>query len=305
MRQKMLFLFNIKAGTSAIRPKLCDIINIFTKGGYDVLAHASQDPDDIETFIKARGCEFDIVVICGGDGSLNDTVNGLMALDNPPPLGYIPTGTMNDFAASHRLNNNMLVAANDIVTGELTYTDIGCFNDRYFSYVAAFGAFTDVAYDTPQASKNLFGKSAYIFEGIKRLPMLSSYHVKIECAQLATEGDYIFGMASNAMTIGGFKINKKPAISMDDGYFEVVLVKKGISDFFNAQMMLHALVQGVENNKFITYARTKKVKLSFDEPVSWTLDGEFGGDVREAEISCIKRKLKIYVPARPIVPVEA
>ena len=304
MNQKMLFLFNIKAGTSAVRSKVGDIINIFTKGGYDVLAHPSQSSTDIEEFIKARGGEFDIVVVCGGDGSLNDTINGLMVLDNPPPLGYIPTGTMNDFAASHHLNSNMLVAANDIVNGELTDTDVGCFNGRYFSYVAAFGAFTDVAYDTPQMSKNLFGKSAYIFEGMKRLPMLSSYHVKIECEELETEGDYIFGMASNAMTVGGIKMNKKTMVSMGDGYFEVMLVKKGISDFFNAQMMLHAIVQGVEHNKFITYVRTKEVRLTFDEPVSWTLDGEFGGDVQEATVTCIEKKLKIYVPPHPIVPVE-
>lgn len=305
MNKKMLFLFNIKAGTSAIRPKVGDIIEIFTKGGYDVLAHPSQSPTDIEDFIKARGHEFDIVVICGGDGSLNDTINGLMSLDDPPPLGYIPTGTMNDFAASHQLNNNMLVAASDIVHGTLAYTDVGCFNCRYFSYVAAFGAFTDVAYDTPQASKNIFGKSAYIFEGIKRLPTLSSYHVKVECEEMETEGDYVFGMTSNAMTVGGFKMNKKAEISMNDGYFETILVKKGISDFFNAQMMLHAVVQGVENNKFITYVRTKKVKLTFDEPVSWTLDGEFGGEVQDATVTCIKKKLKIYVPSYSIVPVES
>jgi diacylglycerol kinase family enzyme len=211
---------------------------------------------------------------------------------------------MNDFAASHRLNNNMLVAANDIVNGELTYTDVGCFNCRYFSYVAAFGAFTDVAYDTPQVSKNIFGKSAYIFEGIKRLPTLSSYHVRIECDELEAEGDYIFGMASNALTVGGIKMTKKTPISMDDGYFEVMLVKKGISDFFNAQMMLHAIVQGVDHPQFITYVRTKRVKLFIDKPVSWTLDGEFGGDAQNATVTCIKKKLKIYVPPHPIVPVE-
>lgn len=301
MNKKMLFLFNIKAGTSTIRPKVGDIINIFTKGGYDVLAHPSQSATDMEEIVRARGSEFDIVVTCGGDGSLNDTINGLMALNDPPPLGYIPTGTMNDFAASHHLNNNMLVAASDIVQGEVVYTDIGCFNGRYFSYVAAFGAFTDVAYDTPQASKNIFGKSAYIFEGAKRLTMLGSYHVKVECEGIEPEGDYIYGMVSNALSVGGINMGKKAEISMSDGYFEVVLVKRGISDFFNAQVLLGALIQDVEHNKFISYAKTKKVRLVSDEPISWTLDGEYGGEVQEAIVKCIKKKLKIIVPPHPII----
>ena len=296
MNKKMLFLFNIKAGTAGIRTKAADIINIFTRGGYDVLAHPSQSPTDMEELIKARGNEFDVVVTCGGDGSLNDTINGLMALEDPPPLGYIPTGTMNDFASSHHLNNNMLVAASDIVHGSVVYTDIGCFNGRYFSYVAAFGAFTDVAYDTPQATKNLFGKTAYILEGIKRLPTLTSHHLKVECDELVTEGDYIYGMASNALTVGGISLNKKAEISIDDGCFELVLIRKGVSDILNAQVMLSAVVQGVEHNKFIEYARTRKLKVTSDEDLSWTLDGEFGGDVHEATIECIEKKLKIIVP---------
>lgn len=296
MNKKMLFLFNIKAGTSGIRTKAADIINIFTRGGYDVLAHPSQSPTDMEEIIKARGKEFDLVVTCGGDGSLNDTINGLLALEDPPALGYIPTGTMNDFASSHHLNSNMLIAAKDIVSGKEIYTDIGYFNGRCFSYVAAFGAFTDVAYDTPQATKNLLGKSAYIFEGIKRLPTITSQHLKVECEELETKGDYIYGMVSNALTVGGININNKAPVSMDDGYFELILVKKGISEIFNAQVMLAAFVQGVEHNKFIEYAKTKRVVLTGEEPVSWTLDGEYGGDPTVAEIKCVPKRLKIMVP---------
>ena len=296
MAKKMLFVFNLKAGTSAVRGKAADIINILTRGGYDVTAHPSQGPDDMERFVAERGGDFDIVVTCGGDCSLNDTINGLMTLEDPPPLGYIPTGTMNDFAASHNINGNMLLAAKDVVNGMEVYTDIGRFNGRYFSYVAAFGAFTDVAYDTPQASKNIFGKGAYFFEGIRRLPMISSQHLKVKCDTLETEGDYIYGMASNALSVGGFSLNKMAAVSMDDGCFELVLVKKGISAFFNAPVMLAAITQDIEHNRYLEYAKTSKVVLTSDEPVSWTLDGEFGGDVHEATIECVPRKLKIIVP---------
>lgn len=296
MNKKMLFLFNIKAGTAGIRSKAADIINIFTKGGYDVLAHPSQSPTDMEEIIKTRGNEFDVVVTCGGDGSLNDTINGLLTLEDPPTLGYIPTGTMNDFASSHHLHHNMMIAARDIVHGNVTYTDVGCFNGRYFSYVSAFGAFTDVAYDTPQSSKNVFGKSAYIFEGIKRLPTLTSQHLKVKCDELETEGDYVYGMVSNALTVGGFHLNKTSPVSMDDGYFELALVKKGISEIFNAQVMLSAIALGLENNKFIEYTKTKSVTLTSEEPISWTLDGEFGGEVKEAKIECIEKRLKIIVP---------
>lgn len=292
----MLFLFNIKAGTSGIRNKTADIIDIFTRGGYDVLAHPSQSATDMEDFIKARGNEFDVVVTCGGDGSLNDTINGLMALENPPALGYIPTGTMNDFAASHHLSNNMMIAASDIVHGDITYTDVGCFNGRYFSYVAAFGAFTDVSYDTPQSTKNILGKSAYILEAVKRIPLLGSNHMKIKCNDLEFENDFIYGMASNSLTVGGIPLDRKGDLELDDGRFNVILIRKGISDILNASVMLNSVLMGLEKSKHIDFIRTNRVTITSDEPISWTLDGEFGGDVTEATIECIEKKLKIIVP---------
>lgn len=296
MNKKMLFLFNIKAGTSGIRNKTADIIDIFTRGGYDVLAHPSQSATDMEDFIKARGNEFDVVVTCGGDGSLNDTINGLMALENPPALGYIPTGTMNDFAASHHLSNNMMIAASDIVHGDITYTDVGCFNGRYFSYVAAFGAFTDVSYDTPQSTKNILGKSAYILEAVKRIPLLGSNHMKIKCNDLEFENDFIYGMASNSLTVGGIPLDRKGDLELDDGRFNVILIRKGISDILNASVMLNSVLMGLEKSKHIDFIRTNRVTITSDEPISWTLDGEFGGDVTEATIECIEKKLKIIVP---------
>lgn len=296
MNKKMLFLFNIKAGTSGIRNKTADIIDIFTRGGYDVLAHPSQSATDMEDFIKARGNEFDVVVTCGGDGSLNDTINGLMALENPPALGYIPTGTMNDFAASHHLSNNMMIAASDIVHGDITYTDVGCFNGRYFSYVAAFGAFTDVSYDTPQSTKNILGKSAYILEAVKRIPLLGSNHMKIKCNDLEFENDFIYGMASNSLTVGGIPLDRKGDLELDDGRFNVILIRKGISDILNASVMLNSVLMGLEKSKHIDFIRTNRVTITSDEPISWTLDGEFGGDVTEAAIECIEKKLKIIVP---------
>lgn len=292
----MLFLFNIKAGTSGIRNKTADIIDIFTRGGYDVLAHPSQSATDMEDFIKARGNEFDVVVTCGGDGSLNDTINGLMALENPPALGYIPTGTMNDFAASHHLSNNMMIAASDIVHGDITYTDVGCFNGRYFSYVAAFGAFTDVSYDTPQSTKNILGKSAYILEAVKRIPLLGSNHMKIKCNDLEFENDFIYGMACNSLTVGGISLDRKGDLELDDGRFNVILIRKGISDILNASVMLNSVLMGLEKSKHIDFIRTNRVTITSDKPISWTLDGEFGGDVTEATIECIEKNLKIIVP---------
>ncbi|MBQ2765212.1 MAG: YegS/Rv2252/BmrU family lipid kinase [Firmicutes bacterium] len=296
MNKKMLFLFNIKAGTSGVRSRAADIIDIFTKGGYDVLAHPSQSASDMEDIVRERGEEFDVVVTCGGDGSLNDTINGLMALDDPPALGYIPTGTMNDFASSHHLNHNMMVAASDIVHGELIYTDVGRFNGRYFSYVSAFGAFTDVSYDTPQATKNLLGKTAYLLEAVKRIPLLSSNHMKIQCDDLEFENDFIYGMASNSLTVAGLPLDRKGDLALDDGYFNVVLIRKGISEILNAQVMLNAVLMGLEKSKHIDYIRTKSITITSDEPIPWTLDGEFGGEVKEAKIECMEKKLKLIVP---------
>ncbi|MBR5329176.1 MAG: YegS/Rv2252/BmrU family lipid kinase [Firmicutes bacterium] len=296
MNKKMLFLFNIKAGTSGIRSRAADIIDIFTRGGYDVLAHPSQSASDMEDIVRERGNEFDVVVTCGGDGSLNDTINGLMALDDPPALGYIPTGTMNDFASSHHLNHNMLVAASDIVHGVVTYTDVGRFNGRYFSYVAAFGAFTDVSYDTPQSTKNILGKSAYILEGLKRVPFLTSQHLKIKCEDLEIENDYVYGMASNSLTVAGVPLDRKGELELDDGLFNMVFIRKGLMDILNAQVMLNAVLTGLENSKHIDFLRSKSITITSDEPIAWTLDGEFGGEVKEAKIECVEKKLKLIVP---------
>ncbi|MEG2405514.1 MAG: YegS/Rv2252/BmrU family lipid kinase [Clostridiales bacterium] len=297
MNKKMLFLFNPKAGKSSIKNSLSDILNIFTVGGYDLMVHPSQAPMDMEEFVTQRGKEFDVIVTCGGDGSLNETINGLMQLDNPPPLGYIPTGTMNDFAASHNISKNMLVAAKDIVRGKIARTDIGKFNDHYFSYVAAFGAFTDVSYGTPQESKNVFGKNAYILEGIKRIPTLASYHIILEYEDKIMEDDFIYGMMSNSISIGGMKMAKKTAVSMNDGYFEVNLVKKELSDFFNATTLLGAVISlDLINNKSLFSFKAQKITVRHKEGLSWTLDGEFGGVCTEAVIESKKEALEIFVP---------
>ena len=297
MEKKMLFLFNPKAGRSEIKNSLADILNIFTKGNYEVLVHPSQSRQDIEETIVRKGADFDLVVTCGGDGSLNEAINGLMRLGNQAPeLGYIPTGTVNDFAASHRISKNMLVAARDIVSGSVVETDIGCFNGRYFSYVAAFGAFPDVSYETPQVAKNRFGKNAYILEGIKRIPLLSSYHVVAETDDdEVIEDDVIFGMISNAISVGGFKLARSYDVTMDDGFFEVVFVKKALIDFFNASVMLNALLHPNSDNVYTL--RAKKIHVRCEDGLSWTLDGEDGGSCTEVTIENIKRSIRIRVPS--------
>lgn len=297
MNKKMLFMFNPKAGKSAIKNSLSDILNIFTVGGYDLFVHPSQAPMDIQEFVQKRGNEFDVVVTCGGDGSLNETVNGLMQMEKPPVLGYIPTGTMNDFASSHGISKNMLVAAKDIVNGKIVRTDIGQFNNDYFAYVAAFGAFTDVSYGTPQGSKNIFGKNAYILEGIRRIPMLSSYHIIIEHEDTVIEDDFIYGMASNSVSVGGIKMGKNESISMDDGFFEVYLVKKGLSDIFNATTMLGALIaQDATFNHSLYTFKANKITVHHKDGLDWTLDGEFGGSCKTAVIESKKQALEIIVP---------
>ncbi len=304
MAKKMLFLFNPKAGRSAIKNSLSEILNIFTAGGYDVLAHPSQAHMDMEKFVIERGREFDVIVTSGGDGSLSETINGLMRMDNPPVLGYIPAGTVNDFAVSHKISKNMLVAAKDIVDGEVVKTDICKFNDSYFSYVAAFGAFTDVSYDTPQEAKNILGRNAYILEGIKRLPTLHSYNVEVEHDGEIFTGDFIYGMASNALSVGGMKLGKHTEISMNDGYFEVGLVKKTVSDFFNATTMLGAaLSQFLLDNKSVYSFKTDKLIVRSESGISWTLDGEYGGVCTEAVIESKKEALDIIVPHR-ILPLK-
>lgn len=293
---KMLFFVNPAAGKEEMRYQLMDVISYFTANGYDVLCHPTQKPGDIPEFLSARGSEFDMVVSCGGDGTLNETVSGLMALEHRPLLGYIPAGTVNDFATSLHIPKTIKEAAHNIIEGAPFAVDVGGFNHRYFTYVAAFGAFTKVSYATPHASKQALGRAAYILEGIRSLSDIHPIHVVAETKDTVIEDDVILGMVTNATSVGGFKALDDSIVKMDDGLNELVLVKapKGLPDY-NA-IVANVIARDFKPDHF-HILQSNSVTLHFNEPVSWTLDGEYGGDTDEATIVNIHRPIQIMAPA--------
>ncbi len=281
--KRLLFIYNPLAGKSQIKNYLSDIIDIFVKANYEVTVRPTQEKHDAYITISEIGNDFNLIVTSGGDGTLNETISGLMQLNDRPRLGYIPAGTTNDFASSLGLSKIMTEAAETIVKGENFFCDIGSFNERFFTYIAAFGAFTEVAYQTPQQTKNMLGQLAYVLEGLKSLKSIKAYHMKVEYDGNVIEDDFIFGMVSNSMSVGGFKGKGELGIVLDDGLFEAALIKMPKSAI-ELQATINALLKLEFDCEYIYFFRSAKIDISCEDSVSWTLDGEFGGNVTDVTI---------------------
>lgn len=291
--KKILFIFNPRSGKAQIRNKLMDILDIFAKAGYELSVHVTQRTGDAMEAAAAYGDRVDLVVCSGGDGTLNETISGLMKLDHIPDLGYIPAGSTNDFASSLKISKSMVKAAEAAVFGEPYPIDIGCFcGDRHFVYIAAFGAFTEVSYLTPQDKKNVLGHQAYMLEGMKSLASIKSYEMRIECDELTLEGEFIFGMITNTMSVGGFKGLVTQDVALDDGEFEVLLIRtpKTPLDLTN---IINYMFLKEEPNEYVHKFRTRSLRILSEEPIDWVLDGEFGGTKREVNIINLKKRIRI------------
>lgn len=280
----LLFIFNPHAGKGAIRGHLPGVLDAFTKAGYLVTAYPTQSKSDATRVAAELGSQFDRVVCCGGDGTLSETIAGLLTLDPAPALGYLPAGTTNDFSRNLHLPKTLEDAARTAVTGPVHKCDVGLFNHKTFIYVAAFGAFTDVSYDTPQEFKNAFGHLAYLLQGVTRLGSIKSYSLEITHDEGDLEGEFIYGMVSNTVSVGGFKGLPPSQVSLDDGLFEVLLVRRPKS-LPELQSIITALLQQktVEGGAVIAL-HTSRLHVTSQEPLPWTLDGEYGGDPLVAEI---------------------
>ena len=283
MNKRLLFVFNPASGKGRIRRGYLKAVFVFVKNGWDVTVHTTKAPEDALGYIRNYGMEYDLLVVSGGDGTLSECIHGIMEMpsERRPELGYIPTGTTNDFASNMKMSKNIVKASKNIMRGNTFKCDIGRFNDKNFIYIAAFGAFTDVAYDTPQESKNILGHLAYLMEGAKRLSRIKSCYVKVEYDQGEIEGEYIYGMVSNTNYLGGVKAEKAFRAQLNDGLFEVVLVKAP-KNRQETQNILTKLVQQDLSSEEFTVFRTNKVRFLSDSPIRWTLDGEFGGAYTEA-----------------------
>ncbi len=291
--KKVYFIFNLQSGKAKIASKLGMIIDIFTKSGFEVTTHPTQGKlDASEVAEYACKNDFDMILCSGGDGTLNEVIQGIMKCEKRLPVGYLPAGSTNDFAKGMEISTNIEEAVNDIVNGIASPCDIGSFNRKYFTYIAAFGAFTEVTYETSQTVKNLLGHVAYILNGLSKLNKIKSYHMKITFDDTELEDNYIFGMVTNSSSVAGLlSLND---FLYDDGLYEVTLIKTP-NNPLDLQRIVHSLLNldiDLDTN-YIKSFRTSKIKFECDEEISWTVDGEFGGVCREAEIINITKAVRL------------
>ena len=242
--KKMLFIMNPFAGVKRANRHLADILLTFTQAGYEVITHMTLGRGDATAVAREKGKDVDLVVCCGGDGTLNETITGLLSAGADTPIGYIPAGSTNDFASSLKIPTNILKAAQAIVEGEPVSYDVGRFGDRYFSYVASFGAFTRSSYATPQNVKNALGHTAYVLSGITELSQIRNEHVKMEIDGQTVEGDFLFGAICNSTSVGGILTLDPKQVDMGDDVVAYTRAAVGgrvftsITNFGNAPVAL-------------------------------------------------------------------
>ena len=272
--KKLLFIMNPLAGMKKANRYLADIIALFNRAGYDVLTYMTAAPGDCVTAVEQKAAGMDLIVCVGGDGTFNETVSGLLRTGLDIPVGYIPAGSTNDFAASLKLPTNVLEAAQLIAEGEPVAYDVGRFDNRYFTYVASFGAFTRVSYATPQSVKNALGHTAYLLGGLQEISQIRPFHVRFDLDDgLVIEDDFIFGAISNSTSVGGILTLDPKQVDMQDGKFELFLVRAP-KDVLELSECAKALTEQKYNCKVITFCSASRITVTAPPDMNWTLDGE-------------------------------
>ena len=271
--KRMLLVVNSYAGMRKIVKYLADVIAIFNRAGYEVLTHMTADTGDAIQVVAEKAGKVDLVVCAGGDGTFNETICGLLKSGADTPVGYIPCGSTNDFATSLRLPTNVLQAAKAIVEGTPSRYDVGIFGQRYFSYVASFGAFTRASYNTPQSIKNALGHTAYLLAGVQELSQIRKTHIRIETEDRVIEDDFIFGAISNSTSVAGILTLDPNKVDMSDGLFELLLVRAP-KDLMELSECILALQSQQYNCAMITFLSAKELTVYADPGMPWTLDGE-------------------------------
>ncbi len=292
--KKLLFIFNPHAGKAQIKSRLLQIVDLMVKRGYDVTIYPTQAKRDALKIVQKRAEEFDLIVCSGGDGTLDEAGSGMMLSGKKVPLGYIPAGSTNDFANSLKIPKDMVKAAEIAISGKTFACDVGMFNEKPFVYVAAFGMFTAVSYKTRQEWKNILGHAAYLLEGVKSLTEIASYRLCVECEGKVIEDEFIYGMITNSNSVGGFKNMTGKNVLLDDGKFEVTLIRMP-KNIVELHTILGSLTKRIDNTDLIYSFKSDCITFLSEEKVSWTLDGEYGGSLHEVTVRNLRQALEIMV----------
>ncbi|MBR4195002.1 MAG: YegS/Rv2252/BmrU family lipid kinase [Oscillospiraceae bacterium] len=293
--KRLLLIMNPAAGMKKANPHLLEILSVFDRAGYECVVHFTQKQGDGTQLTMEGGGQADLVVCIGGDGTFNEVITGVVRADIKTPIGYIPAGSTNDFAASLGLSKNVIQAAQDIVAGRPQAYDIGRFRERCFTYVASFGAFTKTSYATSQSVKNALGHLAYILGGIKELSSLHRYHVTLTLDNGEQEaGDYIFGAVSNSTSVGGILTLDPDIVDMNDGLFELLLVKYP-ENMVQLAEVIRALTSQKYDSPSIVFRPARRVTVEADPGMDWTLDGEFAQGSERIEIENLHSAVNIVI----------
>ena len=293
--KKLLFVFNPFSGKGQVKGKLFPIVDCFVKAGYEVTIYPTQCRQDAMELVEKQAGRYALVVCCGGDGTLDEVVTGMMRREPRLPIGYIPAGSTNDFAVSLGIPKQMARAAQIAVDGKAFACDIGSIKEDYFVYIAAFGLFTDVSYATRQDLKNRLGHVAYLLEGIKRLPgILQSQRMRIQYGDQVIEDEFIYGMVTNSISAGGFKNITGKNVKLDDGLFEVTLIRMPKNPL-ELNAIIGSLTNLIDDTDCIYTFKASQLYIQSLEKVAWTLDGEYGGRHCEVAIQNQKQAIQIMV----------
>lgn len=297
MKKKVLMIVNPKSGQDKKRTSPDDVINRFPRDGYTFDLHMTTCVGDATEIVKEFALDNDIVMCCGGDGTLNETINGVMQLPKRRPIGYIPMGSTNDLATTIGISTQLNEATEIIKNEHVEGYDIGMFNNRFFSYVASFGPGCRISYSTPQKMKNLLGHKAYMLNGfvlqlIPTLKEVKPVHIKIEYDGGVMDDIFYFASISNCNSVAGIFNFSSSNVKLNDGKFELMLVKN-IKTPMDAFPMFGKIIKKDYDGKNLILLKTSQVKMTFDEPQPWTLDGEYGGEHKEVRFSAINKAVDI------------
>ena len=279
-----------------MRGELLRVCEIFSKADYEVTVYPTKARGDAtKRAALVSENEYDIIVVCGGDGTLNEVITGLMQTGINCKLGYIPSGTLNEWSSGLNISRSIQRAASDIIKGKEISLDIGKFGDKYFSYTASFGAFTSASYSAPQEIKNVLGQAAYFFEGIKSLNNIKPVHLKFICDEREIEGDFLFGAVSNSMSVGGIVKFDESVVKLNDGKFEVLLIRKP-DNILKLQPLVDGILRQELDREGMEFFHTEEITVIGGDGLSWTLDGEFAEGSETVKIENIHNAINLIVP---------
>lgn len=294
--KKLLLIVNPCSGKAKMKTQLLNVVEIFSNVGYEVTVYPTKCRLDATEKIKTvKPKKYEKIVVCGGDGTLNEVITGIMQSGLECELGYIPAGTLNEWSTGLKISKNISKAAKDIVSGSTVKLDIGKFEDKFFSYTASFGAFTEASYSAPQDIKNVLGQAAYFFEGVKSLVNIKPIHLKFIFDGKEIEGDFLFGAISNSMSVGGIVKYKEALVKLNDGFFEVLLIRNP-SNIIDFQSIVDGILKLDLNRNGIEFFRAKEINIIGSENISWTLDGEFAQGKEVLSVTNVKQAINFIVP---------